>query len=76
MKRTTKSRAETRSLQCETPGQLLDEVLRHLAPPAEARRHFESARVEFLKGIRAVLDSRIERFSKSSKARGQSISIE
>ena len=75
MKRTTKSRAESRSPQCDTPGELLDELLRRLAPPAEARRHFESARVEFLKGIRAVLDSRIERFSKS-KGRGQSINIE
>ncbi len=42
---------------------------------AEARRHFETARVEFFKGLRAVLDARIERHSKP-KARGQAINIE
>jgi hypothetical protein len=50
-------------------------LLARLAPPAEARRHFETARLEFLKGLRAILDARIERRSKP-KARGQAISIE
>ncbi len=46
-----------------------------ISSPAEARRHFEIARVEFLKGLRAVLDARIERHLKP-KTRGQAINIE
>jgi hypothetical protein len=54
---------------------VLSELLRQLGPPAEARRHFETARVEFLKGLRAVLDARIEQVSKS-RVKGEKISVE
>jgi hypothetical protein len=60
---------------CQDAARLVNEVLRRLAPPAEARRHFEIAQMEFLKGIRALLDARIERRSKA-KTRGQAINIE
>jgi hypothetical protein len=53
----------------------LSELLRRLGPPAEARRHFDTARLEFLKGLRAVLDARIEGLTKP-KARGQAIKVE
>ena len=35
--------------------------------PKEAREHFRTARVEFLKGMRAVLDVRIEQMSREPK---------
>ena len=60
---------------CQGTGPALSELLRRLAPPDQARRHFETARLEFLKGLRAVLDARIERHSKP-KARGQAINVE
>ena len=60
---------------CQGAGPALSELLRRLAPPDEARRHFETARLEFLKGLRAVIDARIEQRSKP-KARGQAIHIE
>ena len=60
---------------CQGAGPALSELLRRLAPPAEARRHFDTARLEFLKGLRAVIDARIERRAKP-KARGQAINIE
>ncbi len=60
---------------CQGAGPALSELLRRLGPPPEARRHFESARVEFLKGLRAVLDARIEQCSKSN-AKGQNIAVE
>ena len=60
---------------CQGAGPALSEVLRRLAPPAEARRHFETARLAVLKGLRGVLDARIERHSKP-KARGQAINVE
>jgi len=56
-------------------GPLFAECLRRLGPPEEARRHFQTARVEFLKGLRALLDARIEQVSKS-KARGEKIDVE
>jgi hypothetical protein len=49
--------------------------LQRLGPPAEARGHFETARLEFLKGLRAVLDARIEQVSKP-RARGEKINVE
>jgi hypothetical protein len=53
----------------------LSNLLERLAPPQEARGHFETARLEFLKGLRALLDARIEQVSKS-RAKGQKISVE
>ena len=54
---------------------LLSECLRRIGPPEEARRHFEAARVEFLKGLRALLDARIDCLSKA-KAKGERIAVE
>jgi hypothetical protein len=54
---------------------MLSEMARRLAPPAAARGHFETARLEFLKGLRAVLDARIEQCSKP-RSKGQKISVE
>ena len=76
MKKKTKSPATGNSpCLCQGAGPALSELLRRLAPPAEARRHFDTARLEFLKGLRAVIDARIERRAKP-KARGQAINIE
>ncbi len=60
---------------CQGVGPALTDFLQRFGPPAEARRHFESARVEFLKGLRALLDERIEQCSKA-KARGEKIKVE
>jgi hypothetical protein len=53
----------------------LSELLRRLAPPAEARGHFDAARLEFLKGLRALLDARIEHVSKP-RSKGQKLRVE
>ena len=60
---------------CQGIGPVLTDVLRRLGPPEQAREHFDAARIEFLKGLRALLDARIERISKS-KARGEKIKVE
>jgi hypothetical protein len=44
-------------------------------PAPEARRHFETARVEFLKGIRALIDARIAHFAKP-QPKGEKITVE
>ena len=75
MKKKTKSPAAGSPCLCQGAGPALSELIRRLAPPAEARRHFDTARLEFLKGLRAVIDARIERRAKP-KTRGQAINIE
>ena len=60
---------------CQGAGPALSELLRRLGPPPAARRHVDTARLEFLKGLRAVLDARIEQCSKP-RARGEKISVE
>jgi hypothetical protein len=60
---------------CQGAGPALSDLLRRLGPPPAARAHFESARLEFLKGLRALLDARIEQISKTS-AKGEKISVE
>jgi hypothetical protein len=48
-----------------------------LGPPEEARQHFNAARLEFLKGLQAVLDARIAQVSKpATKTRGEKIKVE
>jgi len=60
---------------CLGAGPLMSEFLRRLGPPEEARRHFESARLEILRGLRALLDARIERLSRTSR-KGEKIKVE
>ena len=56
-------------------GPALSELLRRLGPPEQARRHFDAARLELLKGIRALIDARIEQVSKA-RAKGEKIEVE
>ncbi len=60
---------------CQGGGPALTELLRRLGPPEEARGHFETARLEFLKGLRALLDARIEQVSRRP-AKGQKITVD
>jgi len=55
--------------------QVLDQFRECLGVSPEVREHFTNSRIEFLKGIRAVIDSRIEHLSKSSQ-RGAKIAVE
>jgi hypothetical protein len=69
------AKAEGGACLCQGAGPLLSELLHRLGPPTEARRHFEAARVEFLKGLRAVLDARIEQIARRG-AKGEKINVE
>ena len=55
--------------------EVLEQVREHLSVSPEVREHFANSRIEFLKGIRAVIDSRIEHLSKTGQ-RGTRISVE
>lgn len=59
---------------CIGAGPAISEFLRRLGPPEDARKHFETARLEILKGMRALLDSRIEQFSKP-RSKGEKIEV-
>jgi hypothetical protein len=43
--------------------------------PASAREHFRASRIEFLKGIRTLIDERISSLSRET-AKGASIAVE
>lgn len=61
---------------CQELGPLLTDLLQRVGPPEPARRHFEAARLEFLKGVRAVIDARIEHVSKPRRAaKGEKINV-
>ena len=44
-------------------GNDIRQILRNMGPSSEASAHFRSARVEFLKGIRQIIDDRIDHLS-------------
>lgn len=59
---------------CYGAGPALSELMRRLGPPEQTRRHFDAARIEFLKGLRALIDARIEQVSKTH-AKGEKIEV-
>ena len=50
-------------------------LLRRLEPPADVSEHFRKARVEMLKGLREMINNRIERLE-THEQRGQKINVE
>lgn len=60
---------------CERFGAELDRLLAPLAPSEEVRDHFRKAGLEVLKGMRSLIDKRIQRLSTEPK-KGTSITIE
>ncbi|MGO8675231.1 MAG: hypothetical protein ACLQVX_05105 [Limisphaerales bacterium] len=69
------SQPEQRACLCQGAGPALSELLRRLGPPEEAGRHFEPARIEFLKGIRALIDARIAHLAKP-QGKGEKIPVD
>ena len=74
-KKTKPSNEQSGDCLCRGTGPALSELLRRIGPPEQARQHFDAARVEFLKGLRALIDARIEQVSKRS-AKGEKIAVE
>jgi hypothetical protein len=56
-------------------GAEIDNLLRSVIPSDEASQHFSNARIEVLKGVRAIINARIDRLSSEGR-RGVSIKIE
>ena len=74
-KRKRSSKTSAPQCLCLGAGPVLSDLLRRLRPPEGARKHFETARLELLKGIRAILDARIEQVSKRNR-KGEKIEVE
>lgn len=60
---------------CMGAGPEISQLLNKLGPGEAAQSHFKSARVEFLKGLRAMIDRKIEDLSKG-EAKGTKVSVE
>ncbi|PWU15293.1 MAG: hypothetical protein C5B50_15580 [Verrucomicrobia bacterium] len=60
---------------CEDAGLLLKEVIERVKPPEEARKHFEMAGIEFLKGVKVILDETIGKRMKP-EPKGAKIKVE
>ena len=55
--------------------EIVNQFREALGVSPKVREHFTNSRIEFLKGIRAVIDSRIEHLSKAGQ-RGTKIAVE
>ena len=60
---------------CQGLGPQATHLLKELAP-GEAMEHFKLARVEFLKGVRSLIDRRIAELSKDKSKRGAKVAVE
>jgi len=61
---------------CEEASEFVREGMRRMGPPKEARRHFERAHVEFLKGVRSLIDARIHRMETAGTPKGSTIPVD
>lgn len=52
----------------------LNHLIEHMWPE-DAREHFHNARIEVLKGVRSLIDARIQRLSKQEK-KGTKVTVE
>jgi hypothetical protein len=60
---------------CMGAGPELFSIFKKLGPDS-ARQHFRNARVEMLKGMRVLIDKRIEDLSKPAETKGTRLTVE
>lgn len=61
---------------CMGVGPAISHIMNNLGPK-EAREHFRASRVEFLKGMRALLDARIDYLSRTeTQSAGTTVPVE
>ena len=60
---------------CMGVGPEITEMLRRVGISESVRQHFRNARIEVLKGIRALIDERIEHLSRKEE-KGTNIAVE
>jgi hypothetical protein len=72
---TPHAHAESTCIFCEATD-ALKKFLHNIGPSEEAANHFRQSRVELLKGIRRVIDDRIERVSRTTEHKGTHVVVE
>ena len=76
MTESTDSEVKTGECGCHGKGPEFTRVFTKMfEPPAGAGEHFKQARIEFLKGIRGLIDHRIEKLSRTA-GKGTHITVE
>ena len=60
---------------CEEAREVFSRFTRAFEPPEDVRNHFRQARIEVLKGMRELLDHRIERLSRMNR-KGTRVTVE
>jgi hypothetical protein len=55
--------------------EMIDQVREVLGVAPQVKEHFNNSRIEFLKGIRAIIDNRIEQLSRAPQ-HGTKIAVE
>jgi hypothetical protein len=56
--------------------EVIDQFREAFGVPPQVKEHFNNSRIEFLKGIRAIIDNRIEHLSSHASNRGTKIAVE
>jgi hypothetical protein len=59
---------------CDIAGPQIEALMDHVWPK-DTREHFRNARIEMLKGVRGMLDARIEHLSKHA-SKGTKVTVE
>ncbi|HEY3743091.1 MAG TPA: hypothetical protein VGL53_24760 [Bryobacteraceae bacterium] len=54
----------------------LANMLKGLGPSAEVKDHFRNSRIEFLKGLRRMIDEKIERAQSAGHSHGTTVPVE
>ncbi len=71
----TAQRPEANCL-CAGFGPSLTRMVQAMGPSEAASEHFRRARIEMLKGIREILDHRIDALSKKPETQGTKVTVE
>jgi len=61
---------------CMGAGPAFSQFARFFEPPGEAGKHFRQARIEMLKGIRELIDYRIQMLSRTHAGKGTRVNVE
>lgn len=61
---------------CGGMGAAVSQMMRMMGPTGQAAGHFRQARIEALKGLRAILDQRIDALSRGGASKGTKVTVE
>ena len=75
MNETSQTSADRAECFCRRVGESFDRAADAFTPPESVRKHFRQARIEVLRGIREMIDYRIDRLSREG-TQGTRVTVE